>query len=100
MMTLRRPITLEHGLDDLLRGGIGPVYNAVDVVEIAVEKGAEAIFMLVSARCQLNELSDDVATKIAAQDYGEAREALGKALLEQGLAQVAPNAHATQSTFG
>ncbi len=78
--SIRGGVVIVGGLN--LGGGIEPVYNAVDVVEIAVEKGAEAIFMPVSARRQLNDLSDDVATKIAVQYYGEAREALGKALLE------------------
>jgi ATP-dependent Lon protease len=65
-----------------LGGGIDPVYNAINVVELAAEKGAEAIFMPVSSRRQLNDLSDDVATKIAVHYYGDAREALAKALAE------------------
>jgi ATP-dependent Lon protease len=78
--SIRGGVVIVGGLN--LGGGIEPVYNAVDVVEIAVEKGAEAIFMPVSSRRQLNDLSDDVATKIAVHYYGEAKEALGKALLE------------------
>ena len=65
-----------------LGGGIEPVYNAVNVVEFAAEKGAEAIFMPVSSRRQLNDLSDDVATKIVVHYYADAKEVLAKALAD------------------
>jgi ATP-dependent Lon protease len=45
-----------------------------------VEKGAAAILMPISARRQLNDLSDDMATKLSILYYGDAREALVKAL--------------------
>lgn len=63
-----------------LGGGIDPVYNAVGLTELAIEKGASTILMPVSARKQLFDLSDDMATKIAVQFYADAREALLKAL--------------------
>jgi ATP-dependent Lon protease len=63
-----------------LGGSINPVFNAVSVVELAVEKGATVILMPVSSRKQLFELSDDMATKIDVQFYADAREALLKAL--------------------
>ena len=40
-----------------LGGTIDPVYNAVSVVELAIEKGAALVLMPVSARNQLNNLS-------------------------------------------
>jgi len=63
-----------------LGGGIDPVYNAVGLTELAVEKGAVTLLMPVSARKQLFDLSDDMATKITIQFYSDAREALLKAL--------------------
>jgi ATP-dependent Lon protease len=65
-----------------LGGSINPVHGAVGVVEQAVERGAALILMPVSARKQLFDLSDDMATKIDVQFYGDAREALLKALSE------------------
>jgi len=63
-----------------LGGGIDPVYNAVGLAELAVEKGAVTLLMPVSARKQLFELSDEMATKVTIQFYADAREALLKAL--------------------
>jgi ATP-dependent Lon protease len=63
-----------------LGGGLDPVYNAVSLAELAVEKGAETLLMPVSARRQLNDLSDEMATKISVLYYADAREALIKAL--------------------
>lgn len=65
-----------------LGGSIEPVHNAVNIAEIAVEKGAQALLMPVSCRRQLNELSDDMATKVDIQFYLDARDALLKALVE------------------
>ena len=56
------------------------VYNAVNVAEIAIEKGATTLLIPISARRQLNELSDDMAVKISILFYADAREALIKAL--------------------
>ncbi len=63
-----------------LGGSINPVFNAVSVVELAVEKGATVILMPVSSRKQLFDLSDEMATKIDVQFYADAKEALLKAL--------------------
>ncbi|QDZ26596.1 protease Lon-related BREX system protein BrxL [Noviherbaspirillum sp. UKPF54] len=65
-----------------LGGSIEPIHNAVNLAEIAVEKGAQALLMPVSCRRQLNELSDDMATKVDIQFYQDARDALLKALVE------------------
>ena len=65
-----------------LSGGLDPVYNAVDVAELAVEKGATALLIPISARRQLNELSDDMAMRLSILYYGDVREALIKALAD------------------
>lgn len=65
-----------------LGGSIESLYNAVTLVEIAVEKGATAVLMPVSCRRQLVDLSDDMATKIDVQFYLDARDALLKAIVE------------------
>ena len=63
-----------------LGGGIDPVYNAVNVAELAIEKGATTLLIPISARRQLNELSDDMAMKISILFYADSKEALLKAL--------------------
>ena len=65
-----------------LGGSIEPVYNAVSVVESAVDKGARTLLMPVSTRKQLIELPDEIATRVAIVFYADARDALLKALNE------------------
>lgn len=65
-----------------LGGSIEPITNAVNIAELAVEKGASMLLMPVNARRQLNDLSDDMATKIDIQFYQDARDALLKAVVE------------------
>ncbi|MHB8618977.1 MAG: BREX system Lon protease-like protein BrxL [Chloroflexota bacterium] len=65
-----------------LGGGIDPVHNAVTVAELAIEKGATTLLVPISARKPLNELSDEMATKVSILYYSDAREALLKALAE------------------
>lgn len=65
-----------------LGGSIEPVLNAVNIVELAVEKGAQAILLPVSSRRQLFDLSDDMATKVDVQFYADAKDAMLKALTE------------------
>jgi ATP-dependent Lon protease len=65
-----------------LGGSIDPVYNAVSVTELAIEKGAISLLMPVNARKQLYELSDDMATKIDIQFYSDVRDGLLKAIME------------------
>ncbi len=76
--SLRGGLIAVGGLN--LGGGIEPVHNAVAVAELAVEKGAATLLIPISARRQLNDLSDDMATKISILYYADAREALVKAL--------------------
>lgn len=65
-----------------LGGSIEPINSAVNIAELAVEKGASALLMPVTARRQLYDLSDDMATKIDIQFYQDARDALLKAIIE------------------
>lgn len=65
-----------------LGGSVDPVYNAVTVAELAVDKGATALLMPVSARKQLLEMPDELATRIDIQFYADVRDALLKALVE------------------
>ena len=65
-----------------LGGSVEPLANAVGIVEVAVEKGASVVLMPVSARRQLFELSDDMATRINILFYSDTPDALLKALIE------------------
>ncbi len=65
-----------------LGGSVDAVYNAVNSVELAVEKGATTILIPVNARKQLNDLSDDMITKISILYYTDLRDCLIKALIE------------------
>lgn len=65
-----------------LGGSIEPVLNAVNVVELAVEKGAQVVLLPVGCRKQLFDLSDDMATKVDVQFYADSRDAMLKALVE------------------
>jgi ATP-dependent Lon protease len=63
-------------------GSIEPVFNAIDIAELAVEKGAQMLMIPVSARRQLNDLSDDVAAQLAVIYYLDVRDAVNKALAD------------------
>jgi ATP-dependent Lon protease len=65
-----------------LGGSIDLVYNAVNLAELAVEKGASTLLIPLNARKQLNELSDEMITKINIQYYTDLRDCLIKALLD------------------
>jgi len=65
-----------------LGGSIEPIYNAVSIIELAANKGAQTILMPVSSRKQLFELPDELATKVTVVYYADAKDALLKALSE------------------
>ncbi|QOD04373.1 protease Lon-related BREX system protein BrxL [Pseudarthrobacter sp. BIM B-2242] len=65
-----------------LGGGVENLPNAVALAELAMEKGAETLLLPVSARKQLFDVSDDVATKISFLFYSDAKDALLKALAD------------------
>lgn len=78
--SLRGGLVVVGGLN--LGGSIDTLANPIDLVEHAVEKGASIILVPVNARKSLFNLSDDMATKINVLFYGEAREALLKAIAD------------------
>ena len=63
-------------------GSFEPIHNAVSVAELAVEKGAQTILFPVSARRQLNDLSDEMAAKITIVYFTDVRDALLKSIAE------------------
>lgn len=62
-----------------LGGSVEPIYNAVSIIELAADKGAQKILMPVTVRKQLFDLPDDLATKVTVVYYADARDALLKA---------------------
>ena len=78
--SLRGGLVVVGGLN--LGGSVDLLHNAIDVVELAVEKGAGIVLMPVSARKQLFDLSDDMATKVNVLFYGDVREAFIKAIAD------------------
>jgi ATP-dependent Lon protease len=65
-----------------LGGSIEQVHNPIDVVELALEKGATNVLMPVACRRAMMDLSDDVATKVQVVFYLDAADALRKAVHE------------------
>lgn len=63
-------------------GSLEPLHNAIDLAELAAEKGVQTLVMPVSCRRQLNEMSDDLAARLAIVYYTDARDALLKALAD------------------
>jgi ATP-dependent Lon protease len=65
-----------------LGGSIDLLPNAVRVAELAIDKQAQTLLMPVAARRQLNDLPDDLWTKINIEFYKDASDAVLKALVE------------------
>jgi ATP-dependent Lon protease len=65
-----------------LGGSVETIPSPVAIVELAIEKGATTVLMPISARKQLFSLSDDMATKISIEFYGDPVDAFLKAVLE------------------
>ncbi len=65
-----------------LGGSLDLVYNAVNVAELAIEKGAKTLLIPVNARKQLNDLSDEMIARINIQYYTDLKDCLLKALVE------------------
>lgn len=65
-----------------LGGSIEMVPNAIRIAELAVDKQAQTLLMPVSARRQLNDLPDDLWTKLNIEFYKDAQDAVFKALIE------------------
>ncbi|MGH7183549.1 MAG: BREX system Lon protease-like protein BrxL [Nitrospiraceae bacterium] len=78
--SLKGGLVIAGGLN--LGGSIEPIYSAVNVAELAIEKGATTLLIPVSTRKQMSDLSDDMATKINVQYFTDAKDALIKSLLD------------------
>lgn len=65
-----------------LGGSVDPIHNAVAIAELSAAKGASTLLMPISARKQLFELPDDIATRVNIQFYADTKEALIKSLTE------------------
>src|SRR5260370_27773455 len=65
-----------------LGGSIEMIPNAVRVAELAIDKQAQTLLMPVSVRRQLNDLPDDLWTKINIEFYKDGTDAVFKALVE------------------
>jgi ATP-dependent Lon protease len=65
-----------------LGGSIEMVANPVQLAELAIEKQAQTLLMPVSARRQLNDLPDELWTKISIEFYKDPADAVFKALVE------------------
>jgi ATP-dependent Lon protease len=65
-----------------LGGSIEMIPNAVRIAELAIDKQAQTLLLPVSARRQLNDLPDDLWTKISIEFYKDGADAVFKALVE------------------
>jgi predicted ATP-dependent Lon-type protease len=65
-----------------LGGSVEMVANPVQLAELAIEKQAQTLLMPVSARRQLNDLPDELWTKISIEFYKDPADAVFKALVE------------------
>jgi ATP-dependent Lon protease len=65
-----------------LGGSMDLIPNAVRVAELAVEKQAQTLLVPVAARRQLNDLPDDLWTKLNIEFYKDSADAVFKALVE------------------
>jgi ATP-dependent Lon protease len=65
-----------------LGGSIEIVPNAVRIAELAVDKQAQTLLVPVAARRQLQELPDDLWTRISIEFYKDSADAVFKALIE------------------
>lgn len=65
-----------------LGGSIEMIPNAVRIAELAIDKQAQTLLMPVAARRQLNDLPDELWTRISIEFYKDAADAVFKALVE------------------
>ena len=63
-----------------LGGSFDILPNAAAIVELAVDRRATTLLMPVGARKQLNEMSDELWTKVNIEFYSDAQDAFFKAL--------------------
>ena len=77
---LRGGLAVVGGLT--IGGSLEPLHNAVDIAELAAERGVQTLLVPVSCRRQVNEMSDDLAARLTFVYYLDARDALLKALVD------------------
>ena len=65
-----------------LGGSTELIPNAVAIAEIAIEKQASTLLMPISARRQLFDLPDELATKVSIEFYNEPADGVFKAMVE------------------
>jgi len=65
-----------------LGGSVEMLQNPVEIAELAVDKKASTLLMPVSARRGLNELPDEVWTKVSIEFYSDPADGVFKALLD------------------
>ena len=65
-----------------LGGSIEVIPHAVRIAELAIDKQAQTLLMPVSARRQLNDLPDEIWTKINIEFYKDGPDGVFKALME------------------
>ncbi len=65
-----------------LGGSIEMIPNATRIAELAVDKQVQALLIPVAARRQLNDLPDDLWTRISIEFYKDATDAVFKGLVE------------------
>jgi ATP-dependent Lon protease len=65
-----------------LGGSIDLIPNAIRIAELAIDKQAQTLLMPVAARRQLNDLPDELWTRISIEFYKDSADAVFKALVE------------------
>jgi ATP-dependent Lon protease len=75
---LKGGLSIVGGLN--LGGSVETIHNPIDVVELAMEKGAATVLMPVACRRQLVDLSDQAAARVQIVFYLDPVDALRKAL--------------------
>jgi len=65
-----------------LGGSVEVIPNAVRIAELAIDKQAQTLLMPVSARRELNDLPDELWTKINVEFYKDGPDAVFKSLDE------------------
>jgi ATP-dependent Lon protease len=65
-----------------LGGSVEMIQNPVEIAELAVDKQAATVLMPVAARRALNDLPDDVWTKLNIEFYSDPADGVFKALME------------------
>lgn len=82
-----------------LGGSVEMIPNAVAIAELAIEKQAKVLLMPVSSRRGLNDLPDDLWTKISFEFYKDPEDAVFKGLEDQGSSEQQARAKRLEPQF-